>query len=505
MVRTQFNFTGRPLRSFLKADDLEYADRLSQEGLIEALFDYVEGGLSVGRLALYETIIQTKSISKRLSPEAESFYRSNFRNTLISVRASKVMLDELKPDVGLSYHTAYAYNRAFQQVFEAGHVPVWFLNASFNVAELDTHLVIARSEPELLFRKMLNDWPCFQDVTCTEKDFASAADHLLALMSGGGFGYSNSMNREKTSVLEKLGCPPGKKIVAALLSSYDELLAAELAGFGWTTDNTVFSSQIEWVKWLLVFARSRPDIHFVIRPHPREFAMKGQGSRSEHSYLLESAFADKPENVSINMPSDGIAVYDLLMDVDVALVAWTSAGMDAGMLGVPVVTYAGDVLLFPRELTYEAHSREEYARLVDLAIGAGWSLARARAFFRWGVLMLARSRVDMSNGATTPTRQNSLARLSRRISKRIMMGLGSLTREELGVKLRPRRLNDAARIYSLIDQNLSAFYDDGKSRESAGLDPETAALKRQLLRISTFVEKRRGAAPAKLNSMIYQS
>ena len=505
MVRSRFGFAGRSLRSFLKKGDLEHAEQLSQEGPIEELYDYIEDGLPIGRLALYETIIQTKSISKELSSEAQCFYRSNFRNTLISARASKAMLCELKPDIGISYHTAYAYNRAFQRIFEAANIPVWFLNASFNVAELDTHLVAAKSDPEFLFRKLLSDWPRFENVKCAERDFASVADHLLALMAGGGFGYSNSMNREKRGVLERLGCPSDKKVVAALLSSYDELLAADLAGFGWSTHNKVFSSQIEWVKWLFEFARSRPDIHLVVRVHPREFAINGKGGRSEHSYLLEAEFANKPNNASINLPSDGVALYDLLMDVDTALIAWTSAGMDAGMLGVPVVTYAGDVVLFPRQLAYDANSREDYAILVDQAIRAGWSLERSRAFFRWAVLMMMRSRIDMTNGAKTPTRQSSLARFARRVSRRIRLAMTSSSREELGLRLRPRQLNDAARIYSLLDRKLSAFYDDDDTPVASDLHTETGALRRQLRRISEFVEKRRGVAPAKLNSSIYHS
>jgi hypothetical protein len=356
-----------------------------------------------------------------------------------------------------------------------------------------------------MFRKLLDDWPRFKDIACAEQDLASAADHLLALMGGGGFGYSNSMRRGTTGVLEKVGCPPGKKVVAALLSSYDELLAGELADFGWTTHNTVFPSQVEWVKWLFEFARSRPDIHLVVRVHPREFAVNGKGGRSEHSYLLEGTFLDKPDNASINLPSDRIALYDLLMEVDAALVAWSSAGMEAGMLGVPVVTYAGDVLLFPRQLTYDANSREEYARLVDQAIGAGWSLDRSRAFFRWAVLMLARNRIDMTNGAKTPTRQSPLMRLARRIFRRIVLAMSSSNREELGLRLRPRQLNDAARIYSMFDQRLSSFYDDAVASETVSLDAETASLKRQLRRISRFVENQRGAAPARLNFVIYQS
>jgi hypothetical protein len=505
VVRTQLGFSGRALRSFLRPEDVAAADRLSLEGSIEDLYNHVEHGVSVGRFALYETIIQTKSASKDLAPEAQSLYRSVFRNTMISVSASRAMLHELKPDVGISYHTAYAYNRAFQRVFETDNVPVWFLNASLNVAEIHTHLIAARSDPEVMFRKLLDDWPRFKDIACAENDLAYAADHLLALMSGGGFGYSNSMRRGITSVREKVGCPPGKKVVAALLSSYDELLASELAEFGWTTRNAVFSSQVEWVKWLFEFARARPDIHLVVRVHPREFAVNGKGGRSEHSYLLEAAFLDKPDNVSINLPSDGIALYDLLMEVDAALIAWSSAGMEAGMLGVPVVTYAGDVLLFPRQLTYDARSREEYARLVDQAIGAGWSLERSREFFRWAVLMMTRNRIDMTNGAITPTRQSPLGRLARRVSRRLMLATTSSSREELALRRRPRQLKDKAKVYSLIDRTLSAFYDDDVALEHCDLHDETDALRRQLRRISDFVKKRRGVAPAKLNSAIHRS
>jgi hypothetical protein len=264
----------------------------------------------------------------------------------------------------------------------------------------------------------------------------------------------------------------------------------------------VFSSQVEWVKWLLEFARARPDVHLVVRAHPREFAVNGKGGRSEHSYLLEEVFLDKPDNVSINLPSDKIALYDLLMEIDVALIAWSSAGMEAGMLGIPVVTYAGDALLFPRQLTYDANSREEYARFIDQAIDTGWSLERSRAFFRWAVLMMARTRIDLTNGASTPTRQSQLNRLARRISRRLALAMTSLSREELRLRLRPRRLSDATRIFSLLDQSLSAFHDAETVPTGPDLEAETAALRRQLQKISEFIEKRRGSVAAKLNSTI---
>jgi hypothetical protein len=502
LARSRLGVAGRSIQSFLQPEDFDAANNISATRSRDELYDYVEESHPVGRWALYETIIQTKSISKNLSPEAERFYRSNFRNTLLSVRASKAMCEQFRPDIGISYHTAYAYNRAFQRVFEGRGVPVWFLNASMNVAEIDTHLVVARSDPERLFHRILDAWPKFENAACAEEDVASAADHLLALMAGGGFRYSVSMQRELVSVVDKLGIPRGKKVVAALLSSYDELLAADLAGFGWTTHNDVFSTQIEWLKWLFEFVRGRSDIHLVVRVHPREFAVGGMGGRSEHSYLLEALFAEKPDQVSINVPADGIALYDLLMEVDVALIAWSSAGMEAGMLGIPVVTYAGDVVLFPKSLAYNVTTRPQYAAAIDEALKAGWSLARARRFFRWAVLILVRSRIDLTNGAPTPTRQHRLEKLVRRGYRHLLRILIRKSPEEIVWVLRPRRLDDRARIYRLFDQALFSFLDDGAKKGIPNTDAESRQLVRELRRISDFITIRRGAAPAKLVSMI---
>jgi hypothetical protein len=156
-------------------------------------------------------------------------------------------------------------------------------------------------------------------------------------MRGGGFGYSNSMRRGTAGVLERLGCPSGNKVVAALLSSYDELLAADLAGFGWSTHNGVFSSQIEWVKWLFAFARSRPDIHLVVRVHPREFAINAKASdRAFHlrrGARTSRTMPDQPPDEDLRLPRRSMLRWSL-----------GRHGMDAGTLGVPVTTTRGCVV-----------------------------------------------------------------------------------------------------------------------------------------------------------------
>lgn len=502
LVRDELQFDGRPLGSFIDVDMRAEGTRLACELSVSEMMEHEEFGVQIGRLALYETIIQTKSISAELSESAQRFYRAIFRNTWITVAATERMIGEIEPDIGLSYHTAYAYNRGFQTLLEKRGVPVWFLNASFNVAELDTHLVAARSDPEYLFRKLLGDWVAFKDVVCAPKQIANVADHLVGLMKGGGFAYSRAVERSTQPALQRLGCPENKKVVLAMLSSYDELLAAELAGFGWSTRNEVFCSQIEWVHWLLEFARRREDVHLVIRVHPREFPIADRGVRSEHSYLLEKAFEYSPRNVSINRPSDGIALYDVLVESDVALVAWTSAGMEAGMLGLPVVTYAGDVTLYPRSLVLDARTGADYERMVSEAIEAGWSLDRARSFWRWAVLMLVRTRIDVTNGAVVPLRRSPLASLAVRVRNRLWTTLTPWSREWLSLKLRPRTLRDATRIEDLIDRNLGSFHDQDTRLADGDAASEMAAICAELRRISQLIADLRGYPSSRLKNLL---
>jgi hypothetical protein len=305
--------------------------------------------------------------------------------------------------------------------------------------------------------------------------------------------------------MSQLGCKPGKKLILAALSSYDELLAAEVAGFGWSTHNDVFASQLEWVEWLFEYARSRDDVHIVIRVHPREFPINGVGGRSEHSLQLEKVFIRRPSSVSINLPSDGIALYDLLVESDVLLVAWSSAGMEAGMLGIPVVSYAGDVTLYPRSLLFDATTRVQYRGMIEDALQSGWSIERARLFFRWAVLLLKRSRIDLTNGAKVPVRRSKIKSFATRARNRLLTILSPWSREWWSLTLRPRMLQDAPRIYDLIDRGLDGFQDQDVGQSSGDADSELTAVYNEIGDIAHLISSARGYSSSRLEHLLARS
>lgn len=502
LVREQFGFSGHPVHGFLTDEERRQASEIASHASVDEMTTYKFEGIPIGKFALYEAIIQTKSISMNLSPSAERLYRLLLENCILTAFATRRAIDQLKPDAGISYHTAYSYNRTFQHLAESRGRPVWFLNASFSAAELDTHLVAARSDPELLFRRMLTDWDRFKDTPSSQAQLQAATDHLLSLMRGGGFAYSTAMKQRRNTALEQLGCPPGKKVLLAALSSYDELFASDASGFGWPIQSSVFDDQIDWIRWLFDFARSRPDVHIIIRVHPREFPIGNMGPRSEHALMLEKVFASHPENVSINLPTDGIALYELLLGTDVVLIAWSSAGLEAGMLGIPVVTWFGEAMLFPGSLTFEAKNRGEYGAMVEAALASPWLLERARLFFRWAVMMLVRTRVDMTNDRAPSVRSRGAARFIRRGFNYLRRRVTPWTDEKWAIMRRPKRLHDAPTIRALLDQQLPVFYDYEGVKWAPELSDETANLRRELNTIADVVRESTGHRAERLEAML---
>ena len=106
-------FTG-----FLTNEEKREASDIASRASIGEMTAYKFEEFPIGKFALYEVIIQTKSISMDLSPVAERLYRLLLENCILTAFATRRALDQLKPDAGISYHTAYSYNRTFQHLAE---------------------------------------------------------------------------------------------------------------------------------------------------------------------------------------------------------------------------------------------------------------------------------------------------------------------------------------------------------------------------------------------------
>lgn len=500
LLREFIGIEGHPMHRFVSADDRAAAARLSEMPISE-LRALEFRAVPVGRFALYEAMIQTKTIGRNLGASAEWVYRTLVRNACIVVCATEKMAEQFDATAGLTYHSAYTYNRSFRYVLEAKGIPVWSMNASLNVSEMDTHLLLARSE--MIYKRAVSMWPSYREVPARTEDVAAVGDHIIALMRGGGFGYSNAIRVNPKSVDERLGILPGRKVVSAILSSYDELWASELAGFELRAESAVFPTQVDLVRWLFRFASARDDVHVVVRVHPREFKAGAGGDVSAHAGLLQQVFNERPANASVNLPSDGVSNYELLLRSDVVTVAWSSAGQEAALFGIPVVTYFDEVLAFPADLGELAGSPAAYAECIDRALGEEWSFHRAQKAFRWASMLLCRTRVDLTGGARRRVRDLPIEAFVRRALRKLRRSALPGSDPWWSLRTSPKKFPDAQRVFDLIDSGSDMFLDlevPGSSGETPATEAESII--GQLRRVALVVRRATGRSATRLDRII---
>jgi hypothetical protein len=160
---------------------------------------------------------------------------------------------------------------------------------------------------------------------------------------------------------------------------------------------SVFDGQFEWIAFLLAFAARRSDLHFIIRLHPRMFPNKRDNVQSPVVEQLMVLLENAPANVSLNLPSDQVSLYDVMQIVDVLLSYRSSVGAELAAFGIPVVVPANsDFFTYPEEINLIGRSRDDYAAKIDQAIAEGWSIENTRRSFRWFAFLFSRVAVDFS-------------------------------------------------------------------------------------------------------------
>ena len=125
--------------------------------------------------------------------------------------------------------------------------------------------------------------------------------------------------------------------------------------------------------------------------------------------MLERELSNLPANVRVNWPSDQLSLYAIAEHADVFLNAWSSAGKEMALLGLPVVVYCPAMLLYPADLNYVGVTRDSYFDAIETALREGWSFQRVRRAYRWCVLEYVRAVADIGDGFDFSEAQPSTA------------------------------------------------------------------------------------------------
>jgi hypothetical protein len=201
---------------------------------------------------------------------------------------------------------------------------------------------------------------------------------------------------------------------------------------------------------LIEHVSRRPDLFLIVRVHPREFPNKREGVTSDHALVLESLLQRLPDNVAVNWPRDNVSVFELASEASVVLNAWSAAGKELGILGIPVVLYAPALVAYPPDLNYAATTKSTYFAAIEKALAEGWSLEWSRMTYRWLAVEYGHGLINIAD-AYRPTefpRRSLAARVLRRAVKLVR----PLHTERRDCARRPAKMAASGEIAEILEQ-----------------------------------------------------
>ena len=504
LLRTQFGLAGFSLGSKLTAEDrAEIARRVSQTTPAN-LLELVVDGVAVGRYALYELLLNRKKGRLDFSAEEWREYLDALRNALASLFACRRILDAESPDRLVVYNSLYSVNRVACVLAERRGIATYFLHAGGNLSHRLETLLIGRGDGVRFYEELLAYWPGVRDKPCSAPALAEVTNHVLELLSGRSFlAYSAARTADGGRARESLGIPAGARVLVATMSSPDERFAAATVGVMSAAAPPIFATQLDWIRELGAWVSSRPDLFLLVRVHPREFPNKRESVTSEHAQTLREALSHLPDNAGVNWPSDNVSLYDLADFASVFLNAWSAAGKEMCLLGLPVVAYAPAALVYPPDLNYVAASRPDYFARIEQALADGWSADRIRAAYRWCALEYEYAAVHIHE--SFPWAQRRLSAKLRNLLHRVLHRLGK-PHWLWWIDCRRRKPVRAGKeICAMLEQKLATPLSLLEAaRGLTSTEAETRALRAEVSRIlrALYGDARTGARSASLQAKL---
>jgi hypothetical protein len=479
IIRDRFGFAGPDLIALANAEDRSFADNLLSSTTPEDQFELVVDDVEVGKIALYEILIQIKKGTLDLIPGERLRYEASLKNAIVVLRVAQRVLAEHRPDRIVVYNALYSVNRVICRLAEIMGVPQYYLHAGDNLSSRLQTLVLARNHAFHYYDHLRRIWPSLRDRPCSSRAMSEATNHLLEVAKGRSAWAYSAASKPGVDIRRIFGIRDDQKIICATMSSDDERFGGEVAGVLPSLNGLLFPTQIDWIRALLGYVADRKDLFLVIRVHPREFPNKREGVLSEHAKSLMAAFATLPDNAKVNWPADDISLFDLANVTDVFANGWSSAGKEMAWLGLPVVLYSHDLALYPADLNYVGTTEFEYYRQIEQAVRDGWDAERIRKTYRWCAIEYDYSPLDISESFSRSEHGSFLEKAV----KKIMRTVATTREQQRDCRNRAARLSCADRIERILLDRLDSAVEAAQLGAPVSFSEETDALKREVGRL----------------------
>lgn len=485
LVKNHFSFKTTSLQNHLTDADRALAKNTAAQSTLKQLLEYELETVPVGKLALYELLLQHKKSNFDFNDEQNLQFRASIEHCILTLLAMKKLMQAISPEYFAVYNSLYSVNAVARVIAKKFGSEAYFLHAGPDLSRPYQTMMLGYETPFVRGDLILKLWPSIRNTPLTDSSFEKVASSFMETFKGKSiYVYSSGKSAQSENIYTRFGLDPNKKVCVAAMSSTDERFAAESSLVVEKKDNLLFADQFEWIKALIEYFATRDDLSLIIRIHPREFPNKRDSVLSPNAVAIKALFEKLPPNVKVNWPSDQVSLYDLAEETDLFLSAWSSVGTEMPLLGIPVLTYATPYLYYPPELNDYASSVEEYFKKIPELAKQDIDFEKVRLLFRWLSIIISNSMINLEDGVR-PLSTSFLSRAYRKIRR----SMDPLYQEKRDIRKKPNHIHDAKTAFSSLSPtldwvltNYSKFKADHQS-----LKKETRIVQQQLERIRSVM------------------
>jgi hypothetical protein len=406
LLKKTFKFEDRKLEDLLPQEELDLIEVLMGNVDRSNWYKFVFNEAPLGKMAFYDFSLAHKLNSVEIPINLWSEYLSNLRSSLRTYFAVRNLIRSSEARLLVTYNGMYATNNTAAFAARQFGLKTWSLHAGQHLSERYGTICAYESQTLPVFSYEKQEWKTSINKEIHPDAASRVTEHLLQLFRASNrFVYSAPSGFTDLEDIKKvLSISSDKKILLATMSSADEIFAASLAGLLKESDvKPLFADSNEWIQFLISEIGARPDLHLIIRVHPREFPNKRETVLAPSVKKLKETLKDLPPNVTVNWPDQNVSLYDLAHLVDVVLNSSSSAGLELSALGIPVVLYqVQHMLAYDASIHRPVEGRENYMKRVDEALKTGWSIDNTRMAFRWWGFLFSRVAIDITEGFKYP-------------------------------------------------------------------------------------------------------
>lgn len=432
LAHKRLSLTFDKIDRYVTAEMRQKVDEIMQ-GVTEESWESLEwDGIPFGRYASYLSMLTYKTQDVTRTAEAWGAYLIDVRSSLLTYLASEPIAVRYEPTHALVYDRLYPTHRAFLLAMRKQSIPV----AGVTVGSL-----IPRRSHSAVFHPYAHASQTLVDsanarnalaIPMTEEEISDVSAQVSHLIAGNDpWVYStHSTHRTPSEVRECLGIDAECRVAVVLVGSPDETRSSLQVDAEFDrSQGAGVSDVVEFITTCVSAARLAPDIHLVIRLHPRLAANKRERVTSPDLEGIQAALADLPANVSVNSPGDGIGLYDVIRIANAGVNHGSTSGLEFLAFGLPVIHVDPDRLnAYPPDLgaCVGRANPEGLARLLEAETATAWSVDRAVRAWRWMATVLLRIGVQQKlvgsaesvQGSTEPPRSSERSSIRERIPAR---------------------------------------------------------------------------------------